>query len=459
MPASALPVGTQFSPNVVNLRPFLQVLKDHAGNKQAMMDAVAQTPVNARSGAAPDTPRARSLPIEAAVQYELLDPQHNPTALVDDLLSTTTDDDLYQRFAHHLLVNLGYVRVLDAIEQMQLDGIRVAADPLARYLTAQGFVVPEHNTGINSGRMWLAKAGVISATGWSINYGRKATVIGLADDEIAHLVGLSADQRDFVRSLCVLDPTGEILAKSVREHAEMRTGRVLPRDSAVNNFLKPLSEIGLVTYQSGGSAGGKSAKLTVTTKFKAEVLAPFLDRAVRYLDTSLAEYYRKPPSETFATLDDPGSTTHARGMALEAFAILAMRRLGLRFVGWRARPADLGYAEVDAVLAGLIGGLVTRWQIQCKCTTSTTSTDVIQRELGLLPMTKATHVMIISTGGFTAGARQFVNRWMRESPVSVFLLGKEEYGRLKNDPGSIAAIIREQSEQIVAIPRAGIEWL
>lgn len=77
---SQIPVGTQFSPKLIRLPAFLQALIEHSGDKSALIKTIWSPPVNIRkSTAIPDSTRNQSLPLEAAIQYDLIDNEYQAT--------------------------------------------------------------------------------------------------------------------------------------------------------------------------------------------------------------------------------------------------------------------------------------------------------------------------------------------------------------------------------------------
>jgi hypothetical protein len=453
---SAIPVGTQFSPDLLDLSAFLAAVIAHSGDKPAMMDAVWKKPVRIAPVAAPPTKRRKSLPLEAAVQYGLLKPKlYEATDLAVEL-AKLSGGALDTAFAKHILLECGGLRVVEGAQQMALDGLRVGADPLARYLSAQGFVVVEHNTAINSLRMWLSRAGVFGANDWKVNAATKEKLLGLADDQIAALVGLTDEQRAFAIALCRINPPGDYKAAEVRKLAETIVGHPLARGSAPNNFLKPLEKMGFITWKSGGTGGGKTATLKTTATFKKEVLEPFLETTVKSLDAALTAYYRKDPADTYKEL--ASTDTGVKGRALEAYAVHVMRHLGLRFLFWRKRATD-NPAEIDVVMTGMLGGMPTRWQIQCKNTpTGKVDLEDVAKEVGLLPLTKATHIMVIANCGFTGDAQRYATEVMRQSPTTIYLLDKADFARIRKSPGEIGEVLREKSAEAAAIRRGQTMW-
>lgn len=221
---SAIPVGTQFSPQLIDLGSFLESLVQHSGDKSAMQTAIWQQPINLRENPKlPSSSRQQSLPLEAAIQYGLLDSDYGATELCKSL-ANNSGQHLYDHFARHILLKLGGLRVVEGIQQMQADGHKVTADALAAYLTDQGFRITVQNTAINSMRMWLAKAGLFPETrsrAWEISDDRKSYLVGLKDHTIAALAGLTSDQRAFVSALCRIEPQGPYPASEVRDLAEV----------------------------------------------------------------------------------------------------------------------------------------------------------------------------------------------------------------------------------------------
>jgi hypothetical protein len=222
--------------------------------------------------------------------------------------------------------------------------------------------------------------------------------------------------------------------------------------------LEPLKQTGLLDYESKGTGGGKTSLLWTTDKFRADVLEPFIERAVQSLDPALTAYYRRSPATIYEDLGS--SSTFVKGQALEAYAVHIMRLLGLRFEDWRKRAQDsTGGAEIDVIMSGPVGGLPTRWQIQCKNTPAGRVTlEDVAKEIGLLPLTRASHVMVLANCLFTADAESFARRIMQETPTLIFLLDRNDFERVRESPGQLAAILREKGASIADIRRGTVGW-
>lgn len=454
-PTSAIPVGTQFSPNLIDLEAFLQAIMEHAGDLEALQLVFFAPPVHLVRTEVPESRRTANLPLEAAVQYGLLtETMYQPTPLAADL-AKREGQDLYDTFARHIMLNLGGLRVVEGAEQMKMDieadlsNEKITGDSLARHLTEQGFQVTEHNTAINSLRMWLAKAGVFSTNGWEVDLGAKTRIIGLDEQAISVLAGFTALQKAFVDALCQINPDGDCLAADVRNLAEANTGVRFGRSSLPNEVLKPLAKAGLIEFQSGGTSGGKSAVLRTTAAFNVEVLVPFIERTIESLDGEATAYYKTRPQDIYEGLDS--KDTYEKGMALEAYAIHIMRLLGLRLHGWRRRArSSTGSAEVDVFFAGKFGGLPTLWQVQCKNTPAgNVGLEDVAKEVGIAQISKATHLLFIANSNFTDDARTFASEIMRATALTIFLFDDKDFAEIKESPGRIGEILQRKSDAIL----------
>ena len=444
---SRIPVGTQFSPGLISLSGFLSAVVKHSGDKEALLEAVWRPEVRIHRPRKKPTKRRRSLPLESAVQYGLLVTDTYEATTLAHELAPLEPPELFDRFAQHILLSCGGLRVVEGIEHMRADGLEVTGDSLAEFLTSQGFRVTVHNTAINTLRMWLAKAGVFSTgrtRAWEVNSAVKRRLLRLRDEQVAVLAGLSPAQVAFVEGLCALEPKGWVPASEIRDWAEACRGVRIGRGSLPKEVLNVLRDAELIEYQTKGIAGGKSSLLRTTDQFDKEVLAPFVRNAIRDLDAALSAYYRKRPEDIFKELESSNPDT--KGKALEAFTIFVMRMLGLRFVGWRKRAA----AEVDALLEGVLGPVATRWQIQCKNTpSSAVRLEDIAKEVGLLPITGATHLLFIANARFSKDAVTYAEKVSKRTAVGVYLLDKRAFDLLRESPTRIARLLRDQAEEML----------
>jgi site-specific DNA-methyltransferase (cytosine-N4-specific) len=320
--ASEIPVGTQFSPQLVDLAEAAKIFVKHSGDVAKMQTNFFKPPVHKKRTSVPGERRVAMLPLEAAIRYGLLEKaSYAATPLAKDLAQLPAAQ-VAERFARHVLLECGGLRVVEAAEQMAADGLPITGDALAEYLTSQGFRVTTHNTAINSMRMWLAEAGVFAKSGWDVDAVAKERVAGLPTDTIAALAGLDDGQLAFTLALCHVDPHGWYPAADVRALAEAQSGVRLARSSLPKEYLEPLKAAGLIEYTTGGTKGGKTSQIKTTGLFNKEVLEPFLATTIASLDATLTAYYRMRPEDVYAAMEStnagvkgkfhPASRTHSR---------------------------------------------------------------------------------------------------------------------------------------------------
>lgn len=455
--ASALPVGTTFSPDLIDLAEFLRALCRHSGNRSALQGAIWTPPVHTKHSRVPESRRAASLPIEAAVQYRLLEKGTWTATLLAHKLSKLSGDALYEAFARHILIHLGGLRLTETADQMQRDrdfGLTteaVTGPSLARRLTSEGFRVSEQNTQINSLRMWLSLAGVFGSgrgsNAWRVDTAVRTRLLGIPSHAIPILAGMQPEQLAFVEALASINPAGWRPAASIRDLSEARSGLRLSRSSLPKVILEPLRRAGLIDYRTTGTRSGKTSELHTTPAFDADLLQPFVAETVRTLDPIVTAYYAWKPADIYDGLDDP--STFVKGQALEAYAIHLMRLLGLRFVGWRTRGVATGGSEIDAAFHGVFGGLPTLWQVQCKNTPhGRTDLEDVAREVGITRITHATHLLLVARGGVTADARAFASQVMSSDPLTVFLLDERHFRQIRADPAALGQILRTIAGEI-----------
>jgi len=449
---SQIPVGTQFSPELIDLMAFVKMVVKFSGDIEKLRNAVVEAPVRIKPYDSAPTERMRNLPLEAGVQYGILTKgTYHATELAKEL-AELKEPDLFEIFARHILLKLNGLRVVEAAQEMFQDGRDITGDTLSLYLTDQGFRVTVHNTAINTMRMWLAQAGLFpkgksKSEAWIPNKAVKEKLLGMNDELIAALSGFSKEQISYVKVLCSLEPKDWIAASDVRDMAETNYGVRFGRASLPKEVLEPLKQAGLIEYETRGTKSGKTSRLKVTNKFNSTILKTFIDSTLKSLNNVVTAYYLERPEDIFESLHSKDK--YIKGRSLEALTIYIMRLLGLRFIEWRKRAKETGYSEVDVLLAGLFGGLPTTWQVQCKNTpTASVTLEDVAKEVGLLLLTNATHILIVANASFTDDARKFARAIMLKSSVNIFLLDKNDFNSIKENPANIAIIIKTHAEDI-----------
>lgn len=159
----------------------------------------------------------------------------------------------------------------------------------------------------------------------------------------------------------------------------------------------------------------------------------------------------------FAALD--AADKNEKGKALEAFAVYVMRLLGLRFVGWRKRSDATGQSEVDVLMSGLFGVVPTTWQVQCKNTPAgTVRLEDVAKEVGIAPLTRATHILLIANAAISRDARRFADATVQETALTVFLLDRDDFAAIRAEPATLARILKTQAARVRDLKMAAPVW-
>jgi len=161
--------------------------------------------------------------------------------------------------------------------------------------------------------------------------------------------------------------------------------------------LYPIRDAGYITLERGTKAPGHGAKpflVTPTAQFETDILLPVLEQLEQQVNADLRPLLRKPFAEILEELTD--ESKHIRGLALEALAFKLMRLIDLDYVATRLRGGATGGAEVDVIFEST-RLVFSRWQIQCKNTTSV-SLDDVAKEVGLTHFLKSNVIVMVSTG-------------------------------------------------------------
>jgi site-specific DNA-methyltransferase (cytosine-N4-specific) len=82
----------------------------------------------------------------------------------------------------------------------------------------------------------------------------------------------------------------------------------------------------------------------------------------------------------------------------------------------------------------------SRWQIQCKNTT-TVDIDVVAKEVGMSFLTKADVFLIITTGSFTRDAIQYADTLCTQSRYYVILIDGDHLKSIREDKTNIVPIL------------------
>lgn len=456
---SQIPVGTGFSPDLINLKAFCEAAVRCTGDEASFRKSVWERPVRISSVKVVPTKRSSKLPIEAAVHYGILETVAGctPTLLCKNI-AAASEDIGYRILARDILLNRNGAAFVSMLRTMLSDDSVdvVTGDSIARYSTNNcGLVIAVHNTAHNTLRMYLACAGVFPLSGslgrdsWTPDMGVVDSLLGDSLEQLEVISRLKPHQQMFIRALCHLDEPGVWhKAADVRSHAEKMFPDVLfSRASIVKDVLTDIGAVGLIEFSTAGTRGGKSAKMRTTTRFQKDILEPFLAHAASSVEKASQPFLRMPAKDIRSKFFS--SNKHEKGVALEALAIRVMRTLGLQLSKWRVRAPDSGFSEVDVSLSGVVSCIPTKWQVQCKNTPSgTISNEDIAREVGVAMMEGATHILFLANATYSSKAKDFARSVNKKSSITVFLFDKNDTLKVLDNFASLTGILQQKALSI-----------
>ena len=459
MPKSAIPMGSEFGPNQVDLARVLELAQEHAGNEQAFVDAIANEYT---------WPRKTAMNTRLSMRaYLLLNEDNQLTEVGQRLLALKTQpDEMYAVFARHILLNLRGLDVVNAIDTLIKTGEQPTQLTIADFLNAQGIYVPKSSTHISKLCGWLRQAGIFDSgrNFDSLNMDRVAMLIGANQTEVDTLAEMPADQRAVLKALCNLPmetiPDREPLpGNKIMEYTEELYGTHFNPKNFPREVLEPLAAVGYLTIEKAAKATGEEARNRAQISGKPYLVYRTEKFANEYLDTladtlantglAVRQLLRKPLSEIVQELQS--EDTGVKGKALEALAFYFMRLLGLEFRGWRKRGKKTGGFEVDIIVEG--ARLVfSRWQIQCKNTPdNAVPLEDIAKEVGLSIQIKSNVILVVTTGRFSRDALTYADDMMQMTNLNIITLDKQDLRVLTTSPLTIVEILNRKARRVMEL--------
>ncbi|MGH2495738.1 MAG: restriction endonuclease [Ktedonobacteraceae bacterium] len=446
MPKSAIPMGSEFGPNQVDLARVLELARQYKGDDEAFTNALA-TEYKRPAKTAKNT-------ILSMRKYLLIDDNDQLSEVGHSLLALQSQPvELYTAFARHILLNLRGIEVVNAIDTLIKSGERPTQLSIAEILHAQGIYVPPSSTHISKLCGWLRLAGVFSCDGnfECLEMERVTHLIGANQQETDFLAEMPEDQRAILKALCNLPmetiPDREPLqGNKIKEYAEELYGTLFDPKSFKGDVLEPLQTAGYITLVNPSKVTGKSYLVYRTEKFANEYL-PVLVNALANTGLAVRQLLRKPLSEILQGLHS--ENTGIKGKALEALAFYFMRLLGLEFKAWRKRGKKTGGFEVDVIVEGA-RLIFSRWQIQCKNTPEgKVSLEDIAKEVGLSLNLKSNVILVITTGLFSRDALEYADDIMQDIPLNIITLDKRDLNILTASPLAIVEILNKKARRVM----------
>lgn len=440
--------GHQFECEKANLREYLELISENEPSREALEKALrnkffsGHSATTDKAGTEDNQQKLAMNCFLSLRAYKLLEmipdakDKYKPTDLLRRLQATKDEKSLHTEFARHILLNLSGTDLLKAIESVIQRGDSPTLITTIRQLNEMGYELSLNSIYPSTMRQWLCKAGLFEGL-YKIAWDVFHDITGVNQELMEALYKLDPGQKYFLLSILEINPPDLISWPEVLKHATAT--RRLDYDMKLfpKTVLNPLIQAGFIEMdKTTAGRGAKPNEVRLTKLGKSKFLAPFIANLASLVDIDSAEL-NKPLKQILIDVDS--LDIHVKGKALELLAIWLIRICALRFISWRKRDAETGKGEVD-VMAASDTFIYNRWQIQCK-NTSLVDVDVIAKEVGMMFLTKADIVMVITTGAFTRDAISYADAICTRSRYYVILIDGKQLDQIRENKTNFIPIL------------------
>jgi hypothetical protein len=377
--------------------------------------------------------------------YGLLDAEFKLSDLGDELLSLELQPpELYKRFSAHILTECHGVDVLTAVANLQGRGANVSKVTLADELRGMGFHLPQATTKPLILLNWLRLANILPQSGYAIDNGVVAEILGTSATIMSDLDRLSQPERWFLRALGKSAPDGEYIRVSdVMKYAQDLYQVKFPEDRWQQALLKPLEDRGWIELERGSSGrGSRSGGVKGTEKFRSEYVKRLLEEDADIIPPEIRAARNKPLRQILEEMQ--AADTYTRGLALEHLVVRLSDWLDLKPKQWRLRSQKTGGNEVDVIVESS-RLLFSRWQIQCKNTKQLKTRDLAE-EVGIAVILRSQVVVLVTTGRVPRTVFRHARVVNESTAFQVVLIGGEALNRIADiGPVGLTAYLNEQA--------------
>lgn len=442
MDPARLPYAKQLSPNQIELRALLELLRDAGGDRQAFQTAVGKRFFPKRDPQNQFTSAMNTFLSMRAHGLVAGNDPYSQTDLATALLQQPTDQALEAAFVNHLLLNLNGLQFLEVIESLEARGQKVKVARVVDELVALG-IDPGGSSGenVNPMKLWLERVGVLD--GWTVNSNVLKQLTGASIAEVSELASMPTPQQAFLRALATVTDPPPHDAAAVRRLAEMQSPRIrFDTKTFSKDVLDRLDRDGWIALsKTTGGRGAKSHRVTPTKRFHEVISEPLLQAVLEQTHLQDPASLRRPLTDLLAIVDDENAGNHKRGLALEGVCIQVARLAGARFLSWRLRGDETGGAEVD-VVAETVQPPYLLIQLQSKAS-AISGRGVIDREVGVAGTLKSNVLLFVTAKTVGPAARKAAATHMQETGLSILFIDGADLKEADAGAGIGGALARE----------------
>ena len=376
-----LPFGSEFSPSQIDLPELLTICKENEGDREKLEDAIKNRFFPHHGNGSESNKKKLAMNCRLGLRsYGIVDDSCFLTDLGTSLYSLKDhEEELYKALARHILLHLNGMGFVQCMKDMNAALEKITLQTMRPELEIRGITYPSGGKHPSIMRLWLAKAGVFSKSGYFVNEDKLNEILG-GNDDMTKLRMLTKEQRYFLLALLNTGVKDYQSAAQITRLATTTYGVAYPEKSLPKAVLNDIEAAGYIEVQKSTTGrGAKSHLCRPTEKACKEIMEPLIDQLREQTDPRLIEMLTKSIPDILRDINSPN--TYTKGIALEALAFKLLRILGLDHLATRVRAEATGGNEVDLLFqSGRL--LYSRWQVQCK-NASSVSIDHVAREVGL----------------------------------------------------------------------------
>jgi hypothetical protein len=450
-----LPFGDAFGPGQLDvgadeneLVVILDLISANLGEPKQFDHAVAERFFQD----SPD-PITRAENVRFAVQeangYGIVDQEFEFTELGAELASLRNEPEvLYNRFATHILTELGGIEVIESIRDLDALGRQTTEANIRTHLAeTYDIQLREGSNHWSQMRAWLAKADIIN-TGihiYELHDEKIRTLTGIGSHQLEVLDELTPEQQAFLWTLAIVNPDEPIPNSRVRRAAEAGSNLEINQSNIARRVLEPLEENGYIEVM---RAEGAPNTVRTTDSFDSEVLCPAVETVARRVGIPMAAL-----RTSFQELERAIDGREAMITRPEAARVLTAKLgslLGLDFVGWCRVEGTTEAAVVDRV-----NHSVERWYLSVVPLDSPVTPSQLHRAVGEAKTVGASTILLVSQHGIDQTARQIANQLVQREPLTVLLVHLEDISALSTEPDQFTSDVKTEAERMHRVVTLG----
>ncbi len=398
-------------------------------------------------------PITRAENVRFAVQkengYGIVDQEFEFTELGAELASLRNEPEaLHDRFATHILTELGGIEVIETIRDLDALGRQTTEANIRTHLAeTYDIQLREGSNHWSQMRAWLAKADLIN-TGihiYELHDEKIRNLTGIGSHQLEALDELTPEQQSFLWTLAIANPDGQIPNSRVRRAAEAGSNLEIKQSNIARRVLEPLEEKGYIEVM---RAEGSPNMVRTTDTFDNDVLRPAVETVARRVGIPMVAL-RTSFQELKRAIDGQEATI-SRAEAARVLTAKLGSLLGLDFVGWCRVEGTTEAAVFDNVQLS-----IERWYLSVVPFDSPVTPNQLHRAVGEAKTVGASTILLVSRHGIDQTARQIVNQLAQREPLTVLLVHLEDISALSTEPDQFTSDVKTEAERIHRVVTLG----